>query len=77
MSAAEPKPPPSPPDEPQFKAFVTRLLRVPKGEIDALEAVRIKRPPRVSGGTVKKKVTEAVDQTASARLISGGAPAGS
>ena len=55
MSAAASKPPPSQPDEQKFKAFVTRLLRVPKGEIDALEAVRVKRPPRVSGATVKKK----------------------
>jgi hypothetical protein len=55
VSAAASKPPPSQPDEPQFKAFVTRLLRVPKAEIDALEAVRVKRPPRTSGGTVKRK----------------------
>lgn len=55
MSAAASKPPPSQPDEHQFKSFVTRLLRVPKEEIDALEAARIKRPPRMSGGTVKKK----------------------
>jgi hypothetical protein len=54
VSAAEAKPPPSTPDEQRFKAFVTRLLRVPKGEIDALKAARVKRPPRVSA-TVKKK----------------------
>jgi hypothetical protein len=55
VSAAASKPPPSQPDEGQFKSFVTRLLRVPKAEIDALEAVRIKRPARVSGDKVKKK----------------------
>jgi hypothetical protein len=56
VSAAASKPPPSQPDEHQFRSFVTRLLRVPKAEVDALEAVRVKRPPRTSGGTVKKKV---------------------
>ena len=55
MSNAASKPPPPEPDERTFKAFVTRLLRVQKAEIDALEAVRIKRPPRASGGTVKRK----------------------
>jgi hypothetical protein len=49
VSAAASKPPPSPPDEQKFKAFVTQLLRVPKAEVDALEAVRIKRPPRPIG----------------------------
>lgn len=55
MSAAASKPPPSQPDEQKFKAFVTRLLHVPKAEVDALEAARVKRPPRTSGGTVKGK----------------------
>ena len=54
MSAAASKPPPSQPDEQKFKAFVTRLLRVPKVEIDAREAARIKRTPRVSSVKVKK-----------------------
>ena len=53
MSAAASKPPPSQPDEPKFKAFVTRLLRVPKAEIDAREAARKRRPPRTGGAKVK------------------------
>jgi hypothetical protein len=55
VSAAASKPPPSQPDEHQFKSFVTRLLRVPKAEVDALEAARVKRPPRAAGGTVEKE----------------------
>ena len=55
MSAAASKPPASQPDEQKFKAFVTRLLRVPKAEVDALEAARVKRPPRAGGDTVKSK----------------------
>jgi len=55
VSAATSKPPPSQADEGQFRRFVTRLLRVPKAEVDALEAVRVKRPARVSSDTVKKK----------------------
>jgi hypothetical protein len=55
VSAAASKPPPSQPDEPTFKAFLTRLLRVPKAEVDGLEAERVKRPPRASGGTVEKE----------------------
>lgn len=43
MSAAASKPPPSQPDEQKFKAFVTRLLRVPKAEVDARERGRVRR----------------------------------
>lgn len=51
MSAAESKPPPSPPDENQFRDFAKRLLRVTKEEIDQRERERPKRPkpkPRAS-----------------------------
>ena len=53
MSAATSKPPPSQPDEGQFRSFVIRLLRVPKSEIDAREAARERRPTRKSGDKVK------------------------
>ncbi len=53
MSAAKSRPPPSPPDEGQFRSFVTRLLRVTKSEIDAKEATRKRRPPRKGGDKVK------------------------
>ena len=43
MSAAESKPPPSPPDESQFRDFAKRLLRVTKEEIDQRERDRPKR----------------------------------
>lgn len=48
-----------PPDEGQFREFVTRLLRVPKREIDERERAR-KRVTRVRGQPVKvdKEVTE-------------------
>jgi len=44
-ASAASTPPPSPPDAPSFKAFVIRLLRVPKAEIEAREAARERRPP--------------------------------
>jgi len=59
VSAAESRPPPSPPDEGQFRSFVTRLLRVPKSEIDAREAARERRPPRKSGDKVKPDEAQA------------------
>jgi hypothetical protein len=43
VSAAEPKPPPSPPDEHQFRDLAKRLLRVTKEEIDQRERDRPKR----------------------------------
>ena len=43
VSDGESKPPPLQPDEHRFKDFVTRLLRVPKSEIEAREQERTKR----------------------------------
>jgi hypothetical protein len=53
----------SPPDEPQFRDFVTRLLNVPKGEIDEherqrkaqLKAHRRTQPDIVQGGEVTRE----------------------
>jgi hypothetical protein len=52
VSAAEPKPPPSQPDEQKFRDFAKRLLRVTKDEINQRERDRLKRekpkPPTTS-----------------------------
>jgi hypothetical protein len=41
-----------PPAEGQFREFVTRLLRVPKKEIEERERARKRRPPRPRGDKV-------------------------
>ena len=53
MSTAEASEKPLPPDEGEFRLFVTRLLRVPKTEIDAREAGRERRAPRPNGAKVR------------------------
>jgi len=53
VSSVASKEPQSPPGEPRFRDFVTRLLRVSKSEIDEREKARKRRPPPQGGDKVK------------------------